>query len=213
MSRTEKARIRDYYNREAPRVATRHHFARRRSALLADARGRTLEVAAGAGANLDHYPPGVELVLADLSTGLLLQACRRAAQLGRQADLVVADAEQLPFPSGVFDTTVVTLALCTVPDPGLALAELRRVSRPGAAALFLEHGPSPHWWVRRLQPLLQLRRRWRWCGCRWDRDPASALRAAGFILERERSGPLGIFRQLWARVPTGEESPSAPLRP
>jgi ubiquinone/menaquinone biosynthesis C-methylase UbiE len=111
-----------------------------RRGLLAGARGRVLEIGAGTGLNLSHYPDAIdELVLAEPSAPMADRLEARRAKLGRRAHIVAAPAEALPFGDGSFDTVVSTLVLCTVQDPDAALAEVRRVLRPGGRLLFCEH--------------------------------------------------------------------------
>lgn len=111
-----------------------------RRGLLAGARGRVLEIGAGTGLNLSHYPDAIdELVLAEPSAPMADRLEARRAKLGRRARIVAAPAEALPFDDGSFDTVVSTLVLCTVHDPDAALAEVRRVLRPGGRLLFCEH--------------------------------------------------------------------------
>ena len=151
-----------------------HRSMRRlRAATLAAAGGRTLEVGAGTGLNLPHYPAGVtDLVLTEPDAGMARRLRRRAAG----TPVIEAGAQALPFPDASFDTVVATLVLCTVPDPEAAVAELRRVLRPGGALLFVEH-------VRAAEPRAARRQR-RWArpwatvaaGCRCDRDTLALLR-------------------------------------
>ena len=111
-----------------------------RRRLLGGVRGRVLEIGAGTGLNLSHYPDAIdELVLAEPSAPMAERLEARRAKLARRADLVAAPAEALPFGEGSFDTVVSTLVLCTVHDPDAALAEVRRVLRPGGRLLFCEH--------------------------------------------------------------------------
>ena len=101
-------------------------FRRLRSRLLKSAVGRVLEVAAGSGLNLVHYPEGLDIIAVDLSPSMLIRARNRGA---RKA--AVMDAQHLAFRDGSFDTVVSTLGTCTFPDPVEALREMRRVCRPG----------------------------------------------------------------------------------
>jgi SAM-dependent methyltransferase len=111
-----------------------------RRRLLAPAEGRVLEVGAGPGFNLPHYPAGVsELVVTDRLHGMLKRAGKRAARAGRDATFVPAGGEGLPFEDGSFDTVVASLLLCSVDDQSEVLAEIGRVLRPGGRYLFLEH--------------------------------------------------------------------------
>ena len=124
-----------------------------RAELLAPLSGRILEVGAGTGANLSHYPSTVEkLVLTEPDPHMR----RRLAARG--AEVVDASAEALPFADGSFDAVVCTLVLCTVGDPDRALGELHRVLVPGGKLVFLEHvaaeeGTRRRRWQHRIDPL------------------------------------------------------------
>jgi len=115
-------------------------MARRRRELLAGARGAVLEIGAGTGLNLRHYPQGLgELVLAEPAETMAARIDLGQVPQGVEARLVRAPAEQLPFAAGSFDTVVSTLVLCTVSDPARAVAEVARVLAPGGRLLFCEH--------------------------------------------------------------------------
>jgi ubiquinone/menaquinone biosynthesis C-methylase UbiE len=130
-----------------------------RHALLAQARGATLELGAGTGLNLAHYPPAVEeLVLSEPSAFMAKRLRRRVADAARAAEIVVSHAERLPFPDARFDTVSATLVLCSVHSQSAVLAEVARVLRPGGRFLFLEHvrageeEPRLACWQDRLAP-------------------------------------------------------------
>ena len=110
-----------------------------RRLLCAGARGRTLEVAVGTGANLGYYPPQVELTGVDLSPAMLARARERAEEQGRLVTLVEGDVQELSFADRSFDTVLCALALCTIPDQGRALAEMYRVLVPGGRLLLVDH--------------------------------------------------------------------------
>jgi ubiquinone/menaquinone biosynthesis C-methylase UbiE len=143
-----------------------------RHALLAQARGRVLEIGAGTGANLQHYPDGIELVLTEPDVHMAKRM---------KAESIRARAEELPFEDASFDTVVSTLALCSVDDLPGALAEARRVLKPGGSLLFIEHvrgdvGSKLERWQDRCEGL------WGFCcaGCHPNRDTVAAIRTAGF---------------------------------
>src|SRR3954454_7972462 len=109
----------------------------RRRELLARASGRTLELGAGTGANLELYPEAVtELVLTEPDGHMRAQLEHKLVALDRDPQVVEAGAERLPFPDSSFDTVVATLVLCTIPDPRAALAEVARVLKPDGRLLF-----------------------------------------------------------------------------
>src|SRR3954452_12525939 len=113
---------------------------RRRRRLLAAARGQVVEIGAGTGLNLRHYPDGLEaLTLVEPDAAMRRRLARRVRQNGRAADIVEASAERLPLADQSVDTVVATLVLCTVDDPQGTLNEIARVLRPGGELLFVEH--------------------------------------------------------------------------
>lgn len=124
---------------DATMVLTERGLRRHRQDLLSRARGRVLEVGAGTGASLRFYPEDTRVLAIDTSAAMLRRAARKARQLGLKFVPFLMDAEHLAFPDQSFDTVVSSLVLCSVQDPALALAELRRVLRPGGRALFIEH--------------------------------------------------------------------------
>ncbi|HEX8104847.1 MAG TPA: class I SAM-dependent methyltransferase [Solirubrobacteraceae bacterium] len=156
-------------------------LAAKRAALVGRARGATLEVGAGTGLNLEHYPSAVtELILAEPGPHMGARLARRAT--GR-AEVVRAPAERLPFPDARFDTVVATLVLCTVADPAAALAEMARVLRPGGRLLFMEHVRAEDPGVARRQDrVLPV---WRFVadGCHPNRDTLAALEASSLQVE------------------------------
>jgi SAM-dependent methyltransferase len=168
-----------------------------RSRQLAGARGRVLEIGAGTGASLPHYPEAVrELVLSEPDGALLRRASRRHARGARAATLLRAPAEELPFPDASFDTVTCTAVLCSVPDQGEALAEIRRVLRPGGQLLFTEHvlaaDPVRARWQDRLE------RPWGAIagGCHPNRDTGAAIARAGFEVEITERGELPMVPRL-----------------
>jgi SAM-dependent methyltransferase len=103
-----------------------------RRELLVGASGRTIEIGAGTGVNLDLYPAAVsDLVLAEPDPHMAKRLRAKLSESGRDARVVEAPAERLPFEDGGFDTAVSTLVLCTVPDPAGTLSELARVPEAG----------------------------------------------------------------------------------
>ena len=96
--------------------------------LLANARGRVLEIGAGTGANLPYYTPAVEeVVLAEPEEPMARRLDGKLDSARVSARVVRASADALPFEDDAFDTVVSTLVLCTVPDQRAALAEIQRV--------------------------------------------------------------------------------------
>lgn len=153
-----------------------------RSTLLAQSSGRVLEVGAGTGANLPHYPEGAYPLVSEPDRDMRLELRSKFAGEVARAPfprVLAAEAERLPFGAAAFDCVVVTLVLCSVRDPLEVSREIRRVLVPGGRLLFVEHvrAAGRHGaWQDRLQPL--------WsavgCGCHPNRDTPAILQKAGF---------------------------------
>ena len=158
-------------------------LAERRRKLLAGASGRVLEIGAGTGLNLLHYGDGIEaLTLAEPEEPMARRLERRLREQTREAEIVRASAEALPFEDDAFDTAVSTLVLCTVDDQDRALRELRRVLRPGGKLLFLEHVRAEDAGLAKWQDRLNRFNAFIGQGCNCNRDTVSAIKAAGFAI-------------------------------
>jgi SAM-dependent methyltransferase len=158
-----------------------------RKELLAQARGRTLEVGCGTGLNLAHYPGGLdELVLVEPDASMRSRLEKRLRRSAGQPRVVHAPAERLPFADGSVDTVVSTLVLCSVDAPDLVLKEIARVLRHDGRLLFIEHVRSDSPGLARWQDRLE--RPWRTFarGCRCNRVTEKLIAAQGFELERQR---------------------------
>jgi ubiquinone/menaquinone biosynthesis C-methylase UbiE len=154
-----------------------------RRGVLTAARGRVLELGAGTGLNLELYPLDVsDLTLVEPDPHMVKQLRKRVSGLGSAARVVEAPGEKLPFEDGSFDTVIVTLVLCTVPDPAATLAEVKRVLKPNGQFLFLEHVRSPEPGLAKWQDRLEKPWRFLGDGCHCNRDTVSAISAAGFQL-------------------------------
>lgn len=160
-----------------------------RRATIGAARGRVLEIGVGSGLNLGLYGGDVDRVYAlDPAIDLLRMARRRAAQAAVPVSFVRASGERIPFPDAAFDTVIMTWTLCSIPDPAAALAEMRRVLKPGGRLRFVEHGLSPEprveRWQHRLTPA------WKRIagGCHLDRKIDILVHDAGFDIDAIEAG-------------------------
>ena len=203
-SASETERVRRLMDKGAPRYDRQMNFFDRvlfaggREWACSQADGEVLEIAVGSGRNLAFYPEGASLTAIEFSEEMLELARRRAAELGRDVDLRLGDAQELDFPDESFDTIVCTLALCTIPDPARALAEAHRVLRPGGRYVAFEHVRSPVGAVRAVQRALDpLAVRFE--GDHLVREPLDYLRRACFQIELLERSKWGIVERVVAR--------------
>ena len=167
-----------------------------RERIVPRARGRVLEIGFGSGHNLALYDPREVAEVVALEPSEEMWALARPAVAGSAVPVegIVGSAEEVPLAGGSVDTVVTTFTLCTVPDPRAALAEARRVLRPGGQLLFCEHGEAPdesvRRWQRRLDPL--------WSplagGCHLGRPVPALLAAGGFRVTGLSARYLGGWR-------------------
>lgn len=153
---------------------------KRREQVCVDLAGRVLEIGFGSGLNIATYPPAVSCVDAvePSDSGWALSAERRSAT-SVPIERVGLDGQRLAGQDASYDAVLCTFSLCTIPDPALALAEVRRVLTPGGALHFLEHGSSPDAGVARWQRRLEPVQRRVFAGCHLTRDVPALVRAAG----------------------------------
>jgi len=171
-----------------------------RRRLLRGARGRVLEIGAGTGLNLTHYPGELdELVLSEPVEPMARRLESRLRRSAVPATVLRAGAEALPVATGSIDTVVSTMVLCTVPDPEAAVDEIRRVLRPDGRLLFCEHVRSES--DRRSRWQERLAGPWKAfaAGCRCNQETLGMIERALRIehLEREEwRGMPGLVRPL-----------------
>lgn len=161
-----------------------HEIGELRGRVCSGLRGRVAEIGFGSGLNIRWYPPAVTSVSAvepaDVGWRLSEKRRRRSDARIERAGL---DGQRLALPDGGHDAALVTFSLCTIPDPGLALREVRRVVAPEARLHFIEHGLAPEPGVQRWQ------RRWEpWQrriagGCHLTRDTPALIAANGWEME------------------------------
>jgi ubiquinone/menaquinone biosynthesis C-methylase UbiE len=169
--------------RAVDRVLGTPEISARRRIVCAGLEGTVLEIGFGSGLNVAFYPDEVERVLAVEPSDLAwrLSAERRAAT-AVAVSRAGLEGPHLDLADASVDTALSTFTLCTVPDLEGALAEIRRVLKPGGRLHFLEHGqapdPSVHAWQRRLHPLHSRLAG----GCHLDRPIADRVAASGLEL-------------------------------
>ena len=187
----------------AAELEDRRGGAERRRQLLDGLSGRVVEIGPGSGVSFAYYPPAVRELVAVEPEPHLRGLAEEAARTAPVATTVVdGRAEDLPIEGGSFDAAVVAGVLCSVPEPGRALAEIARVLKPDGELRFYEHVLARDRRLARLQrgldatvwPLL-------FGGCHPNRDTEAELLAAGFQLER---------RERFSIRPTAVSIPVAP---
>jgi ubiquinone/menaquinone biosynthesis C-methylase UbiE len=159
-----------------------------RRRVVAQARGRVLEIGVGSGLNLPFYDAATHVIGLDPSVKLLSMARAAAGGIDRSIELVEGVAEAIPLPNQSVDTVVSSWTLCSIPDVARALGEMRRVLKPGGRLVFVEHGRSSEVrvvrWQDRLTPL------WKQIGggCHLNRPIDQLIREAGFHMAKLETG-------------------------
>lgn len=162
--------------------------------------GRLLEIGVGTGKNLQHHPDGARVVAIDVSPRMLQRAAGKAAHEGRDVDLILADAQNLPFRDGSFDGAAATFVFCSVPDAVRGLEEAKRVVKPGVGRIdLLEHVRSGSavagWMMDRLNPLVV-----RMMGANINRDTVGNVSRAGIQIDEVESRGFGIIKVIHGKV-------------
>ncbi|MER7303008.1 class I SAM-dependent methyltransferase [Nocardioides sp. NPDC127514] len=174
-------------------------------------RGQVVEIGFGSGGNIGLYPSEVtEIVAVEPSdVAWQLSASRRTGS-SVPVSRVGLDGARLPLADASVDTGLVTFSLCTIPDVAGALAEMRRVLRPGGTIGFVEHGLSPDPGVARWQHRLDGLQQRLFGGCHLARDIPRLVEAAGFTLDRLEQSylPGPSFSRPWGYLSVGRAVPS-----
>ncbi len=177
----------------------------KRAELVSGLTGKVLEIGAGEGANVPHYRAAEHVTLAEPDASMRKRLEKHVMHAPVPTSVVDAPAESLPFDDASFDAVVSTLVLCSVFEPDVTLAEVKRVLRPGGKLAFIEHVRKPGdegRWQDRVRPV------WSFLmgGCQLDRDSVRAIERAGFVVERlEALRPketLGIIQPIMVGVAT-----------
>jgi ubiquinone/menaquinone biosynthesis C-methylase UbiE len=202
----ETERARRIWDKQAPRFDRTMSFWEKvlfvggREWACGQAKGDVLEIAVGSGRNFPYYPRDIRLTAIELSPAMLELAHARAAELGLEVDLRLGDAQALDFPDESFDTLICTCSLCSIPHHDQAVAEAKRVLRPGGRLVLLEHVRSPALPVRTGQRLLNpLTVRFE--GDHLLREPLEHVKAEGLEIEHFERSKWGIVERLAAHKP------------
>ncbi len=159
---------------------------KQREKVVPHAEGRVLEIGMGSGINLSFYNPDkVEMVYGlEPSEGMRQKAKANLDKSPVPVEWLDLPGEEVPLEDKSVDTVVLTYTLCTIPDSSAALAQMRRVLKPGGALLFCEHGEAPdesvQRWQARVNPF------WKKVagGCNLNRPIPRNLEDAGFRIDQ-----------------------------
>ncbi len=174
------------FYRSSRKTAVKRGENEHRRRALAGLAGRVVEVGAGDGANFPLYPTTVtEVIAVEPEPRLREHAEQAARETSVPIRVVPGTAEDLPVEDGSTDAVLASLVLCTVPDQATALAEARRVLRPGGELRFYEHVHARHQPLRGLLEVADRSRIWPAVGggCHPTRDTLNAIEDAGFTVE------------------------------
>lgn len=155
-----------------------------RATVCAPLAGDVLEIGFGTGLNLPHLPPAVErLLIVDSMDTARPRTAERIAASPVRVEQVGLDGQHLAMDDASVDAVLMTWTLCSIDDPGAAVAEVARVLRPGGRLHFAEHGRAPDDKVRRWQDRLNGLQRHLACGCNLDRDIPAIVAAGGLTVD------------------------------
>jgi ubiquinone/menaquinone biosynthesis C-methylase UbiE len=173
-------------------------FSRWRKEALSGLKGRVLDVGVGTGKNLEYYPQGCSVTGIDNSEGML-EKVRKSAENKKNVTLLLMDAGHLDFPDKSFDYVVTTFVLCSIPDPLMALKEMRRVLKPSGEMINLEHVRSSNrsiaWIEDLINPFIIFL-----MGFHENRRTMEIIGSAGFTIEDVKNLAFrDVFRKIRSR--------------
>jgi ubiquinone/menaquinone biosynthesis C-methylase UbiE len=166
---------------------------------FSEAGGDVLDVGCGTGENFAYLQHAGSITALDLSPEMVREADRRARQMRMEVDLLVGDAQSLPFADDSFDTVISAYSSCTFPDYVAAFKEMGRVTRPGGEVLLLEHGRSSVNWIARRQDR-NIERVYRRSACRNNRDVAAEVGQTGLSVVSLHPSHLGMMNRIRIEV-------------
>ncbi|WP_306216816.1 class I SAM-dependent methyltransferase [Terrabacter sp. Ter38] len=171
-----------------------------RARACAGLHGEVVELGFGSGLNIGLYPTAVTRVVAVEPSDVAWElGAERRARSPIPIDRGDLDGQWLSLPDASADAVLSTFTLCTIPDVGRALAEVRRVLRPGAALHFLEHGIAPEEGVQRWQRLIEPVQKKVFDGCHLTRPIDRLVEESGLVVaDIERAyAPLPKVMRPW----------------
>lgn len=148
-----------------------------RYALLKNIEGKVLEIGAGTGVNFEFYSKNYVIAI-DPDEKMIVEAGKKIN--GKNIEIVLASGERLPFNDNIFDTVVITLSLCTIPDPDKTLKEVKRVCKANGKLLILEHIKNENKFLFFLQNILTPMWKVFAMGCHLNRDTINTIEINNF---------------------------------
>ena len=156
-----------------------------RSRVCEGLEGAVVEIGFGTGLNAYYYPSGVSKIVAIEPSHVCMKIAEpRIAKASVPVEYGGLTGEHLDLPSGEFDAVLSTWTLCTIPNMGAALAEIRRVLKPGGSFHFIEHGHAPDQKVARTQAHLEPLNKRLAGGCHLTRHISEDIERAGFDIQK-----------------------------
>ncbi|WP_188455504.1 class I SAM-dependent methyltransferase [Virgibacillus oceani] len=168
-----------------------------RRRMFGSVKGKTLEVAVGAGMNFNYFPKSIEYTGVDFSPAMLEKAKAAAKEYAIKSEFVLSEVENLSFPENTFDTIVSSGTLCSYEDPVKVLKLFNKWCKKDGKILLLEHGIVENavlgWFQKRLNPFVLKR-----VGCHQDRDILEIVRRSSVEIVNCERELLGYLYMIWA---------------
>ena len=162
--------------------------------------GNVLEVGVGTGKNLQFYNDSAEITGIDISAKMLAKAREKADNINRRIELIKMDAQDLQFDSNTFDSVLGTFIFCSIPDPIKAMQEIKRVAKPNAEIIFIEHVLSKIETIALLENLINPIVSSTF-GFNVNRDTKANIKKAGLIIEQdEKLALFDVFRRFTCTI-------------
>lgn len=171
----------------------RHKFMKIRMELLQNAKGKVLEIGSGTGVNFPLYRMAESVTAIEPGQSMIMQSRKKQSQAAVPLEIVKAGAEHLPFADESFDSVVATLVFCTIPEVDRALAEIKRVCKPGGTILLFEHVKMDHPFLAKLQDWLTPTWKRICDGCCLNRDTYHHFLESGFEVIETKKYYKGLF--------------------
>lgn len=205
MNHNETQATQDRYDRIAPlynvmEVMPELIYKRWRKQIWSSVEGeRVLEIGIGTGKNIPYYPADANMFAVDLSSKMLRRAQQKATDNNYDVEMSQMDAQVLGLKSSIVDTVVTTFVFCSVPNPVIALEEIKRVLKPDGKVILLEHMRSKYDVLGKvmdvLDPIVH-----RLTGPHINRETVANVKNAGLTVYTVKElDPFGIFRMVYAK--------------